>query len=577
MNTSTRLQFGLLGPIAKTLGKLIMLSLLVATALSSLALAATCPDPTNNAGYVRAGAAGSGSGADWTNAFTDIPSTLVRGCTYYIAAGTYPPHVFNTAVSGTSLITIQAPTVSNHGTSTGWSSSYVGQAVWQMTASGGPIWDVSQADYFVFNGSYCTSRTDYPAICDSGYGFKLDTQGYTINGNTGNDCELCGLVQGGYGAYGTSANYDSHDQIFEYIELYGSNRGNTINSTQPADAGFSFSGGSYDLLFSHNYVHNTCWQFFLRGNHEGGQSFAPGSGANITIQYSHLYWDGAGLNSDPNSPHGTPLDESEGIQDYTVRYNLITDMGGDGSASGGTSNGPDTASGADYNSGNGYGGPWYIYGNIWYSDNDLKCASGDGVMAVYDFSMTNGDVYLVNNTFANMGWPICTAEVNTFLGLGLSYTTPFEGLYEENNLFYQMDASPVNPTTFIANGATTNGSTGSGGGATFSPAVVHGYDAWFASPETGAADTGANAQVSSSYPFVSASTYNFNLATDTTAGVTLSNVGTYWNGSALVANTLNIDMNGVMRGANGTWDRGAIQRGGSTDPTPPTNPTWTVH
>jgi hypothetical protein len=38
--------------------------------------------------YVRAGASGNGSGADWTNAYTDLPGSLTRGDTYYVAAGT---------------------------------------------------------------------------------------------------------------------------------------------------------------------------------------------------------------------------------------------------------------------------------------------------------------------------------------------------------------------------------------------------------------------------------------------------------------------------------------------------------
>ena len=39
--------------------------------------------------YVRAGATGSADGTDWTNAFTDLPATLTRGDTYFVADGTY--------------------------------------------------------------------------------------------------------------------------------------------------------------------------------------------------------------------------------------------------------------------------------------------------------------------------------------------------------------------------------------------------------------------------------------------------------------------------------------------------------
>src|SRR5205807_5270977 len=80
--------------------------------------------------FVRAGATGNGSGSDWTNAYRDLPAGLVRGDTYYVAAGNYGSHTFNDSVSGTSVITIQRATVADHGTEVGWSSSYDGQAAW---------------------------------------------------------------------------------------------------------------------------------------------------------------------------------------------------------------------------------------------------------------------------------------------------------------------------------------------------------------------------------------------------------------------------------------------------------------
>src|SRR5438876_251596 len=87
--------------------------------------------------YVRAGAGGNGSGADWTNACPDFSNacavaSLVRGDTYYIAAGKYTAaasgQFFNTPVSGTALITLKRATVADHGTDTGWNSTFDGQA-----------------------------------------------------------------------------------------------------------------------------------------------------------------------------------------------------------------------------------------------------------------------------------------------------------------------------------------------------------------------------------------------------------------------------------------------------------------
>lgn len=81
--------------------------------------------------YVRAGATGAGTGTDWTDAYSALPATLVRGDTYYVAGGTYPGYSFTTAASGATLITVKKATTSDHGTETGWVSSYgTSQAVW---------------------------------------------------------------------------------------------------------------------------------------------------------------------------------------------------------------------------------------------------------------------------------------------------------------------------------------------------------------------------------------------------------------------------------------------------------------
>src|SRR5690348_11914306 len=85
--------------------------------------------------YIRAGATGNGSGTDWTNACSGFSgscaiSGLVRGDTYYVADGSYGSQTFDTANSGSSVITIIKATVANHGTATGWSDTFGdGQAV----------------------------------------------------------------------------------------------------------------------------------------------------------------------------------------------------------------------------------------------------------------------------------------------------------------------------------------------------------------------------------------------------------------------------------------------------------------
>ena len=99
---------------------------LVSISASALILVLTLAESSWSASnhYVRAGATGDGSGSDWINACPDFTgscavSSLVRGDTYYVAAGTYGSRTFNTAESGTLVITIKGATASDPGTDTG--------------------------------------------------------------------------------------------------------------------------------------------------------------------------------------------------------------------------------------------------------------------------------------------------------------------------------------------------------------------------------------------------------------------------------------------------------------------------
>jgi hypothetical protein len=110
---------------------------------------------------VRPGAGGTGSGADWTNAYTSLPGTLVRGDTYFLADGTYGSYAFDDAIVGTNLITIKkaVPTgtvtpegvtlamAEAHGTDTGWSDTFGdGEAV--FTSSSNP-WTIATGYYYI--------------------------------------------------------------------------------------------------------------------------------------------------------------------------------------------------------------------------------------------------------------------------------------------------------------------------------------------------------------------------------------------------------------------------------------------
>ncbi|MGZ3786733.1 MAG: hypothetical protein ACXVC3_19500, partial [Bdellovibrio sp.] len=134
-------------------------ALLILAELLSFSVASQAMDH-----YIRAGATGTADGSDWMNAWTDIPTTLIRGDTYYIAGGAYGPHTFS-ALNGTAYAYLKKATVASHGTATGWNDTFAsGQAVF----SGITAW--------IINMSYL----DVDGVVGSGsnssdYGIRLNS------------------------------------------------------------------------------------------------------------------------------------------------------------------------------------------------------------------------------------------------------------------------------------------------------------------------------------------------------------------------------------------------------------------
>jgi hypothetical protein len=469
------------------------------------------------------GGTGIGSGSDWNNAMATLPASLVRGDTYYVGLGKYGNHNFNDADSGTAQIQVRATTATDHCTDTGWNASaMVGQAAFSCASKCGAILTFS-TDYYTFNGQYCTTLPGV-SVCTSGYGFLLDNS--NGNANVG--------IQGGFG-YSGPPDFD-HDIAVQYSEARGAH---PTSDASVLDVGVDFEGGSYNLLFDHLYVHDDWVPFFIKGSHghQNGGGYVFGSGNNITIQDS--YW---AHNFSSSTNHSEGCSCSEGLTNFTIRNNFIVDMVGTAYIA--------TPSGASYNTGNGPNGPWMIYGNVFMATpagvSSLHCGTGDGMLAAFDTTFS-GDVYFLNNTIA--GFNGCQADNNS-LGFGLSYITPMQHLYFENNLIWNSDSVTVIPTgTTSWNSATFTG-------------VNWSYTSWGQMPDSSASsDTDANKQMLSADPFVNSSAENWNLAKDTAGG---SNTHSLSAGN-------DYDMNGVARGANGTWDRGALQLTATQNsPAPPT-------
>src|ERR1700677_1594343 len=192
---------------------LLTTAILVAAAFPHMTFAQGC-DGVGNC-YVRAAATGAGTGADWTNAYTGFgtsagqinPNSLTRGVTYYVAGGSYntaTTTVFTIADSGTTTVTIQAPTIATHGTATGWNNASAAQALF------GPI-DI-ESDYFIWNGVYRGSGSGLPSTdWRTGFGFK-------INNNNGSNAPINTGQALGIGLYPAT---DGNSVTVEYTEIAG--------------------------------------------------------------------------------------------------------------------------------------------------------------------------------------------------------------------------------------------------------------------------------------------------------------------------------------------------------------------
>lgn len=221
--------------------------------------------------YVRAGATGANTGADWTNAFSALPATLSRGATYYVADGSYSSYTFDDAASADALITIRKATAADHGTSAGWQAAF-GDGV----ATFGR-WDFASSNWVV-DGN--TSTWSYGFIVSGGCGGPMEcidigdgTSASITNvlirsasANPGGECNIRGIKING-----------ASDLTLDNVEIWNSDN----------DA-ISMDGNSTGVTFDRVYIHTRnnagC------GTH--GDAFELWGGGNNTIRNSRVAWDG---------------------------------------------------------------------------------------------------------------------------------------------------------------------------------------------------------------------------------------------------------------------------------------------
>lgn len=348
----------------------ITLALLMLCALPSLADAAVH--------YVRAGA--SGNGSDWAQALGSLPSTLVRGDTYYIAAGSYPGKTFNDAQAGSTYIYIRKATASDHGTNTGWSASYAG------TATFGPL--KFSKGYYDLDGRVGGG----PNSWTSGHGFRITG---TASGT------------------GKLITIDKVTGIrIRHAEIYFSNLVGASSTTASGDLIYAVSGGS-DLLVQYCWLH-----------HSARTLFYPITWSDIVFEYNRMERNGI------NGSIHSEIFSSRQVTNVTVRHNHILDW----RSTGGIMFGGVVSSAAQSVSSN-----IYIYGNIFEWTKNWGNTANNGAIGSWSHSwMLVRGARIFNNTFVNIN-DSDPSDAASIFPIG-----KLSDVIVQNNLFYNANPRIIN-------------------------------------------------------------------------------------------------------------------------------------
>lgn len=238
--------------------------------------------------YIRAGAAGTNSGTDWTNAFPAFPSSYSRGDTYYIASGTYAGNVnIVSSESGSAWIFFKKAIVSTHGTTTGWNDSYAkGQAV-------------INGRLYIKN-----SYIDFDGVTGSG------NSGHGIKVSAGS-CSPGGVIQLNSGISHIHVHHLEATAIFESAT--------SCDIFYQNNAGISAS----DIHITHSWLHESSRNGVTIGGHKG-TGWADGD-LGFLFEYNRLERTGGCTNPDT---HGQGVQGGyRSTQEYHVfRGNTFKDI-----------------------------------------------------------------------------------------------------------------------------------------------------------------------------------------------------------------------------------------------------------
>ena len=332
--------------------------------------------------YIRSGATGSGSGEDWTNAYTDWP-TFIRGDTYYLAGGTYGGDTWNVANDGSLKITIKKAYASDHGAAGDWDASYgTTQAYINGTIA-------VRTGYYVIDGQY---RNENDWTEGTAYGIKM----YRPSDSK--------FFETAFGASSTASNIE-----ISYIWLQGQITGAVGRN----DMIYMYYGGA-DWHIHHNFFRESNSVWFYAGWGGGGSDDA-------IVEYNY-FWENATY----------PTQHGEGFQciggdGFILRYNVLRDAKGTAILSVNDCNNWKIYSNVFLDNDSFHGNGAIGVGNSAYSSSGFKVygntfVDGDCRVGLL-YSYTNWSV--INNIFLN-----CSQGIAFASGVSHSYNAADEAISE---------------------------------------------------------------------------------------------------------------------------------------------------
>ena len=360
--------------------------------------------------YIRAGAAGSGNGSDWANAWPTFSAvTWTRGDTYYVAAGTYSENVsIARAESGALYIYVRKATAAAHGMDVGWSGSYAeGQA---------------EIDGTLYIGSSYIEVDGVTGSESSGHGILVHYSG-------------CNPTVFNTGASVVQLTGGKNSIHLRHLEVAGCGFG-TYASTDGIYQN-NFNAPAADIQVSSCWVHDVSRNGMTLLNHQG-TAFSDGR-LGFLFENSRLERTGGCTYPDW---HGQGVQVGAGsTQNYMVfRNNQFVDVLGTGYIA---------------FLGNTINNNIRIYNNIFHSTDRAKFEMSPGVITFLAAPATFvNNVQIFNNTFYNLnikgvtnvcafaGAPACAMPLgtNNYLKNNIFANSAFTygnvGFTSENNDYY---------------------------------------------------------------------------------------------------------------------------------------------